>query len=258
MLIGCVAMLAACEDVIDIDLNDADPRVVIEAEINNLGNQQEIRVSRTVSFTDEISYAPVSGAEVVVSDERGREVAFVETTPGVYVTDRLRGTPGMTYQLDVAVDGMTYAATSTMANVVAIDSVSSSSGDFFGVSRRALHVHFQDPPDTRDFFRYRMSVNDAPFFNLIVFNDKFNNGRYVTHDLISLDVELQTGDEVVVLRNQIDERVYRYWSGIAMLNPGAAAPSNPPSNISGGALGYFSAQTVVMLRMTIAEDPDDE
>ena len=257
-MIGCVAMLAACEDVIDIDLNEADPRVVIEAEINNLTNQQEIRVSRTVSFMDEMRYAPVSGAEVVVGDERGREVAFVETTPGVYVTDRLRGTPGMTYHLDVTVDEITYAATSTMPNAVPIDSVSSSSGEFFGVSRRALHVHFQDPPESPNFFRYRMSVNDAPFFNIGVFNDKFNNGRYVTHDLIRLDVELQTGDEVVVVRNQIDERVYRYWFGIAMLNPGAAAPSNPPSNINGGALGYFSAQTVATLRMTIADEPGEE
>lgn len=258
IVVCCLALLASCEDVIDIDLNDGDPRVVIEAEINNLSNNQEIRVSRTVSFTDEVPFAPVSGAQVIVSDERGQEVVFVETAPGVYATDQLRGAPGRTYHLDVTVDGVTYEATSTMPVVVPIDSVSSSSGEFFGVSRRVLHVHFQDPPATADFFRYRMSVNESPFFNVGVFNDKFNNGRYVTHDLISLDIELQTGDEVIIVRNQVDERVYRYWFGVVMLNPGAATPSNPPSNISGGALGYFSAQTLLALRMTISDELDEE
>jgi len=44
-----------------------------------------------------------------------------------------------------------------------------------------------------------------------------------------------------------DAAVYKYWYS---LNDGAtgtgqsASPANPVTNISGGALGYFSAQTV--------------
>lgn len=257
-MMGCVAWFTACEDVIDIDLNEGDPRIVIEAEINNLANNQEIRVSRTVSFTEDQPFSPVSDARVVVTDERGREVEFIPGAPGVYTTDRLRGVPGSTYTLEVIVNDETYTATSTMPTVVPVDSVSSSSGEFFGVSRRALHVHFQDPPDKPNYFRYRMSVNESPFVNVGLFNDKFNNGRYVTHDLINLDINLQIGDQVVVVRNEIDEPVHRYWFGVVMLNPGVATPSNPPSNITGGALGYFSAQTVVVIRMTVVDDPEGE
>src|SRR5690606_4176379 len=255
---GSMVSLAACEDVIDINLNESDPKVVIEGEINNLDYNQEIRVSRTVPFTDDRPFSPVSGAQVVVTDEGGHKVEFLETDPGVYATNRLRGVPGSTYALEVVVDDDTYAAESTMPAVTPVDSVSSSSGDFFGVARRALHVHFQDPPDRPNYFRYRMSVNEAPFLNLGLFSDKFNNGRYVTHDLINLDTDIKTGDQVVVLRNEIDEPVHRYWLGVVMLNPGVATPANPPSNISGGALGYFSAQTTIIIRLTVSPDQEDD
>jgi hypothetical protein len=45
----------------------------------------------------------------------------------------------------------------------------------------------------------------------------------------------------------IDEAVYKYWYSLHF-NGGdggnIATPANPVTNISGGALGYFSAQTV--------------
>ena len=43
-------LFVGCEELIDIDLNDADPRIVIEANLSNLGSVQRIRVSRTVPF----------------------------------------------------------------------------------------------------------------------------------------------------------------------------------------------------------------
>lgn len=252
-----VCLFAGCEDIIDIDLNDADPRIVIESEIINGTNSQTVRVSRTVSFSDVRPYEPVSMAQITISDNLGRQYDFMESEPGVYTTNRLRGMPGMTYTLNVNVDGSEYTAQSTMPTYLTIDSVSSSSGEFFGVSRKALHVHFQDPSDTPNYFGYRMSVNGSEFMNVGVFNDKFNNGRYVTHDLISMDIDLEVGDDIAIQRNQIDENIYRYWYGVLMQNPGAAAPANPPSNISGGALGYFSAQTSITLRMVISDEPAD-
>ena len=47
----------------------------------------------------------------------------------------------------------------------------------------------------------------------------------------------------------IDKANYTYWysmrTGGGQGSGNAAAPSNPISNIEGGALGYFSAHTVV-------------
>lgn len=258
IILGLLAMLfVRCEDQISINLNDGDPRIVIEADITNHSNRQFVRISRTVSFSDTVPYDPVSGAQVLVTDDRGRQFEFLEGAPGEYTTDRLRGASGRAYILEVVVDGERYTAQSAMPAHVPIDSVSSSTNEFFGVSRKALHVHFQDPLDEPNYFRYRMAVNDSIYVNMGVFNDKFTNGRYVTHDLFNIDVELKHGDDIIIIRNQIDGSMYRYWYGIAMLNPAAAAPSNPPSNITGGALGYFSAHTTVVLRVNISDDSVD-
>ncbi|WP_374459435.1 hypothetical protein [Chryseobacterium taeanense] len=46
----------------------------------------------------------------------------------------------------------------------------------------------------------------------------------------------------------IDESVYTFYSALLEISDtgtgGGITPANPPSNISNGALGYFSAHTV--------------
>jgi len=41
----------------------------------------------------------------------------------------------------------------------------------------------------------------------------------------------------------IDKDVFKYWNELQSINPGSAAPANPTSNISNGALGYFSVSS---------------
>jgi len=45
----------------------------------------------------------------------------------------------------------------------------------------------------------------------------------------------------------IDKNVYEYWYSLDQSSTGSsqsAAPGNPVSNMQGGALGYFSANTL--------------
>ena len=42
--------------------------------------------------------------------------------------------------------------------------------------------------------------------------------------------------------DHIDEKVYNYWFSLSQnVNDATAAPANPVTNLSNGALGYFSA-----------------
>ena len=58
---------------------------------------------------------------------------------------------------------------------------------------------------------------------------------------------IKSGDTVTIEMLGIDEAVYKYWYSLHF-NGGdggnIATPANPVTNVSGGALGYFSAQTV--------------
>lgn len=85
-----------------------------------------------------------------------------------------------------------------------------------------------------------ISINDSPIRFASVYNDKFNDGRYITHEISDRTFDLELDDQVRVIRYCVDEQVYKFWDEFQSANPGGAASGNPSSNISNGALGYFS------------------
>lgn len=246
-------LLMACEDLIDMELLDAGPRLVIVGEISNRDRIHEVRVHQTVPVSSSSMLDPVSGVAVRVTDRSGRTFVFNETAPGVYRSRQFRGLIGMEYTLEVEVDGKMYQASSTIPFVVPVDSIGIASSDFMGQENRFVTLKFQDPPGISNYYRYTLSVNGGENRFAAVFDDKFNDGRFVTHELLNFDIKLAAGDEVKVHRQFIDQAVYQYWQSVSSANPAASAPANPPSNISNGALGYFSAYSLMEFNVYIAQ-----
>jgi len=116
--------ISSCEKVIDIPVNDEVGRLVIEGVINNTTTEQEIKLSRNAAFSGGNNYPAVSGATVIVRDQKQQEYIFVETEAGTYKTQQLTGTPGETYTMEVRIDQDKYQATSQMPQIVSLDSVS--------------------------------------------------------------------------------------------------------------------------------------
>lgn len=232
--------LLSCEDVIDINLNDADPQLVIIGTVNNRSYEQQVTISRTVAFDVARTHDPVSGAEVAVVDGAGRVFQYAEQSPGVYVSN-FRGHEGELYNLSVRVEGQTFVARSTMPPLVTADSIGTGVRTIFGEEQKFISLRYADPPGVPNYYRYLWRVNGGPLEMLHVSQDKFNDGKYVSEDLMDFDVELATGDSVVVWMQSIDRASYDFWNAVQSINPGTAAPANPPSVFGDGALGYFSA-----------------
>ncbi len=234
------ASLLSCEDVIDINLNDADPRLVIVGTVSNRSYEQQVTVSRTVAFDVAQPHAPVSGAEVTVVDGSGRVFPYVEQSPGVY-TSNFRGREGARYNLSVRVDGQVFTATSTMPQLVTADSIGTAVRTLFGEEQKFISLRYADPLGVPNYYRYLWRVNNGALEMLHVTQDKFNDGKYVSEDLGDFDTELVAGDSVTVLMQCVDRPTYDFWNAVQSTNPGTAAPANPPSVYGDGALGYFSA-----------------
>ena len=86
ILIGIT--IYSCEDVIDLDLNTSQPKLIIEASINwvkeTSGNEQEIKLSLSTPFYD-IQTPPANNAQVSVFDTNGNEFIFIEDgVTGIY------------------------------------------------------------------------------------------------------------------------------------------------------------------------------
>lgn len=253
-IVAFFAVFTSCEEVIDIDLNDADPRVVIEAQLSDLATEQRIRVSKTAAFTESIGSRPVADAEVSVTDNRGRVYTFTYEDNGYYINRNFRPVAHRSYDLLVNVEGEVFEANCLMPPFVEVDSVGVLEETLFGDPYYFATFKFQDPAGLANYYKYDVSINGAGFRFASALNDKFNDGLYVTHQISDLDTDMLPGDSIVVRRYCIDRRVFDYWNEFQSTNPGTAAPGNPTSNISNNALGYFSVASVKEFGLRIPEE----
>src|SRR5690606_23342821 len=123
VLFSLLLVFASCEDLIDIDLNSSNPKVVIVADINNEEEVHEILVTKTVNFNDEKPNDPVDDAVVYIRLGNGRVYNFVPIGNGRYTNSILPMAMGETYHLVVNVDGEEYTSTTRMLAYIDIDSI---------------------------------------------------------------------------------------------------------------------------------------
>lgn len=234
--------LTSCEELIDVDLNEASPRYVIEGDLTNLSNEQVIYISQTVAFNAPARKEPVNNAEVTVSDDKGTTYSFKSQGEGKYVAMFIPKEKS-TYKLRVNIAGETFESSSYMNDYIDVSSLDIIEDVIFTDTIYSVSLKFREPKNVANFYKYNLSVNGGPFEFSGVFNDKFNDGLIVTHQLSDRRNKIELGDSVVVRRQIIDKGVFNYWNEFQSINPGSAAPANPTSNISNGALGYFSVSS---------------
>lgn len=252
---------ASCQKVVDIKVNTSSSQIVIEGNISNTRGMQYIKVSRSVAYTSTNVYPAVSGAVVTVTDNFGNTLKFTETSPGLYSFGPFRGQAGRTYKLNVDVEGKTYTGSSVMPVAVTVDSLSLSNITFGNARRKLVSVNFTDPKGIANQYRYILRINGKQSNLIYVEDDRFTDGNRIKEDLYP-DVndgddsdDLKTGDKAEVEVQCIDKSIFNYWYSLRQQNRngpgGGTTPGNPPSNLSNGALGYFSAHTYQAIAILI-------
>ncbi len=245
-----ILALSSCEDVIDLNLNNAEPQIVIEANIVNGINKQTVKISTTKKFSDNNTPTPFKGATVTILQSNGiKDIAFTEFEPGIYTSSFFIGKPGQKYTLQVKANNKTYTATSTMPQIVNLDSLTITELSFFTNKNKFVQVNFIDPAAIKNQYNYVIMVNDTLRNAYYVDEDRFNDGKTVKNTLFTSSPDLKKGDRVNIDFQCIDYNTYRYFFAITQISGNGGpptAPSNPLSNFDNGALGYFSAHTSQM------------
>ena len=249
-----IATLSSCQKVINVDLNSAAPEIIIEGGVSNQVGSYSINLSKTVNFSDSNVFPPVTGASVTINDNAGNSEILSETSSGVYTTSTLQGTVGRTYTISVTANGKNYQAVSTMAAPVAIDTLVQQNTTGFGGGtgnniNKSVHVVFTDALGVVNYYRLVEIVNGVRLNTISITSDDLRDGQIMEQRLRGgSGIKLQTGDLVTVQLESIDKNVYNYFrtfneaSGDASFS--SSSPANPISNLSNGALGYFSAYSV--------------
>lgn len=239
-----ILSLFSCEKVIHLDLKNSPQKIVIQGNIYDQSGPFTVHISNSAYFDASNNYPPVTGANVVITDNVNQTEQLTESISGTYVTTKLRGIPGRTYSLSVKNGFDTYLANSTMPYAVSMDSIYFANSPFSG--EKATMIRFRDPPFTTNFYRMVYFVNNIRQKQFYVINDEFLQGTTITYSLQARnsDLKLAKNDLVTVWLESIDRGVYEYFRTAGNDDGNSASPANPVSNISNGALGYFNASTV--------------
>lgn len=246
--------LMSCEEVIDIDLHDTEPRTVIEAVITDQTGPYIVKLSKSGDYFVPNEYQTISNALIQIEDYTGISDNLVEVEPGIYHTNTLQGMPGNAYGIYISIENITYFAESIMPFPVEIDSISYEISENNGPgpnsdSNYILHCYFQDRVESEDFYRFRVYRNGVLDKNIILSKDEFTNGNYLDFEIQQVD-SLQVNDLVTIELLTLNKENYDYFFSLsdALANGNGGfmsdAPANPDTNLDSEALGYFGTYPI--------------
>ncbi|MBD3297981.1 MAG: DUF4249 family protein [candidate division Zixibacteria bacterium] len=273
LLLGGLVFLSlmGCEDVIQVDLNSAEPRPVIEGFITLELEERPPHygvfvVSRTTDFFVPDSPTLVTDADITISDRYGfTSFSGSNTGSGVYRFDYNSPVDhGDTVYATVTVDGEDHAAFSVVAEPTRIDSLTYEyqEGGGIGLDEEEgyrLHVHFTDQPEYDDYLRLKVYRNGRSIGDYHLYEGKYSDGNEIDYDYF-FDT-FQPGDAGHVELWSMSEALYDYFltlSEVVVTEDGSdffdITPANPNTNWSNDALGYFGVFYVDVQHFRIPED----
>lgn len=257
---------SSCEEVVDVDLDTAPPRLVVDASINwtkgTDGSQQTIKLTTTGSYYGDTVPA-VNGATVFVTNSTGTVFTFTETpNTGRYVCNNFVPVIGENYTLTIQHDGQTYTATDKLYAAPDINRVVQDDEGGFLNENIEVRFFFTDNPAETNFYMVRFDTPVLPYPDYDVLDDEFFQGNEM-YDFIDHE-DFKAGDVVGMRLYGVSERYFNYMSIIISMVEGGAGSGpfqTPPVNARGNItnttnqanfpLGYFRLGEVTALDYTI-------
>lgn len=236
----------SCEKVIKVDVSDVESMLVIEAVYNASEQQVSVKLSMTRNVFESGANPIVTGAVIEIEDESGNVTALADQGNGTYLLNNYAPTFVSAYKMRVNSNGELYEATAFLPAVVELDSLSQVfvEASLFGGEGYVVFMNFTDPVGP-NYYRAVRNVNGVALNSLgeqFIFDDTFSEGNVQTVPFFSTRHEV--GDSVVVEFRSYSKESYKFYTELFSLagdGGQSAAPANPTSNWSNGALGHFGA-----------------
>ncbi|MBK7939141.1 MAG: DUF4249 domain-containing protein [Lewinellaceae bacterium] len=226
-----IALLNSCTKVIDINLNEADPKIVIEAELLSGTHDFTVKITKTGDFFNPGQPGTVADATVFLKKGTDAALHLANEGNGIYSLKNFTASENTAYFLSVTVEGKTYEATDFLPKNVPLDSLTvgvpeNSLFNTSGADSFQIVVNYQDPPEDLNFYRIRSTVNGIPRSEgakLLVIEDRYSVGAYFTLPIFTDSYELN--DNVDVELMSISHAMFDYFNTLALLVDGSGSPA---------------------------------
>ena len=258
--------ISSCEDVVDVNLKTAPPRLVVDAAINwekeTSGSTQKIVLTTTSDYySAEIPKA--SGATIKVRNSNDTEFVFTEDgSTGVYICTNFIPSIGETYTLSILYKGEIYTASETMQSIPKIDKISQKSDGGILKDQYEVFFYFQDVANVANYAMARFIPNYLKIPTFYVGDDRFIDGEEANWSYS--DEDLKPGNTLEFTNYGISKRYYNYMNILINVSGGASgggpfqtAPVSVrgnlvnETNIDNYALGYFSLSETEKILYTV-------
>lgn len=260
LIILAYTLTTSCTEEIPLDLNNQEfQRLVVEGWFTNRAEAQTVELTLTSNYFANEEAPRATGAKVSVTDGT-QTFNFTETSAGIYQTEsNVKGEIGKTYTLQIEYKGENYEASSTMKRIVEIDSLQYVMDEEYAEDEPEetdiyyLLMYVQEPPGKGDFYMWETFVNGVnktdTLDNVWFESDEFVDGNYI-NGLEMDNVYFAMGDTVRLQMRGIPEETLDFFVAVMLETvwrggPFDGPPANIPSNVSNGAVGHFSAASVV-------------
>lgn len=236
-LFTAMFVFTGCEEVVDLDLDQHDKKVVIDANLFVGENDyNKIKVFYSSPFYAD-GYQYITTATVTITDLVSLQVyPFTYTTNGNYKNDEFVPDTMRDYQLNVSFNDNNYKAVSKVTQAPTIDEIEQINDAGFTGNSYEIRFYYQDDPNADDYYLSQIKTTDENEFNIS--NDQFTNGNR-TNDLFFAD-EDQLGKTIYYTLATIDKDYYNYLN---KLFSNAATAGNPFATPTGTVKGNITNTT---------------
>ncbi|TYP98159.1 uncharacterized protein DUF4249 [Tenacibaculum adriaticum] len=252
-----ISILTSCEEVVDVDLNTAPPRLVIEASIDwikgTAGNEQTIKLITTSEYYNTTSPV-VSGATVFVTNSTGDVFDFIEAPDsGEYVCSNFVPVLNETYTLNIENNGEFYTATEKLISAPNIeDNIEQKNDGGFSQDEIEIKFFYQDDGSVDNYYLESFESDITPFPEYSAASDELFQGNQMFGLFSNEDTAV--GDNIAIKLYGISNRYYEYMTKLLEAADSGGLFGTISSTIRGNiinqtnssnyALGYFRLSEV--------------
>lgn len=264
-IILSIILFTSCEEVVDVNLATAPPKLVIDASINwekgTSGSLQTIKLTTTTGYYQQ-QIPTVSGATVTVTNSSNTVFNFVEApNTGNYVCTNFVPVLNENYTLKVTYNGQIYTASEKLLPTPNILDTEQKNDLGLNNDEIGLKINFNDFGSQRNYYLFRVDSDLKPFPEYQIIDDQFTDGNKMSW--LYSHKDLVKGKKIFYTQYGVSENYYNYINLIIIASSGGnngpfqAIPTKVRGNIinqtseKNYALGYFRLGEIVKSDYTI-------
>jgi hypothetical protein len=268
IIILCSGLAWSCQEIIELELPNTDPQLVIEGEVTYWEFQPEnnlarVRVATSGNYYDENASIPVTDASVQIEDLTHAQTYDLfpqENEPGLYLNHTIPLDSGNTYRLHVSYSGNIYSSEGTVLPVAELDSFTYKYRENSPLLEPGYYFFFSGrTPKERgiNYYRFKIYENDSLYDDpgdYLIQSDEFLQAKIDTLQLSNYSFDLT--DTVRIEMYSLNRDVFEYYNQLVELlfNDGglfSSPPRNPDTNIinvtnpDNPPLGFFQVSSAL-------------